>query len=189
MAKKEKSSEQQLKELCKEIKLEIDRWHSLRTQGGHNPFYGDGYNMNLTRNHVIYDKGKIKELCEENSLDLPEEYHIPTPPKVPNYYMAKPKQIEKDARESLAKYKSDENYQWLLRCNTSTNVKKKTCYEAVMGYVSGLEEAIKIGDLVAMRRHRNPEAYLGSFAECRKRIEEAMAEETLDGQMELFDFI
>ena len=92
MAKKEKSSEQQLKELCKEIKLEIDRWHSLRTQGGHDPFYGDGYNMNLTRNHVIYDKGKIKELCEENSLDLPEEYHIPTPPEVPNYYMAKPTQ-------------------------------------------------------------------------------------------------
>ena len=58
-----------------------------------------------------------------------------------------------------------------------------------MGYVSGLEEAIKIGDLVAMRRHRNPEAYLGSFAECRKRIEEAMAEEKGDGQMELFDFI
>ena len=144
MAKKEKSPEQQLKELCQEIKLEIDRWNNLKIQGGNDPFWD---------------------------------------------YMAKPKQIEKDARESLAKYKAEENYQWLLRCNTSTNVKKKTCYEAVMGYVSGLEEAIKIGDLVAMRRHRNPEVYLGSFAECRKRIEEAMAEETLDGQMELFDFI
>lgn len=189
MAKKEKSPEQQLKELCQEIKLEIDRWNNLKIQGGNDPFWEDGYNMNLTRNHVIYDKGKIKEICEENSLDLPEEYHIQTPPEVPNYYMAKPKQIEKDARESLAKYKAEENYQWLLRCNTSTNVKKKTCYEAVMGYVSGLEEAIKIGDLVAMRRHRNPEVYLGSFAECRKRIEEAMAEEKGDGQMELFDFI
>lgn len=189
MAKKEKSPEQQLKELCQEIKLEIDRWNNLKIQGGNDPLWEDGYGMNLTRNHVIYDKGKIKEICEENSLDLPEEYHIQTPPEVPNYYMAKPKQILKYARESLAKYKADENYQWLSRCSASTNIKKKNCYEAVVGYVYGLETAIKRNDLLAMRRHRNPEAYLRSFAECRKRIEEAMAEETGDGQMELFDFI
>lgn len=189
MAKKEKSQEQQLKELCQEIKSEIDRWNNLKIQGGNDPFWEDGYNMNLTRNHVIYDKGKIKEICEENSLDLPEEYHLQTPPEVPKYYMAKPKRIEKDARESLTKYKADENYQWLTQCNASTNIKKKVCYEAVMGYVSGLEEAIKRNDLLAMRRHRHPNRFLGSFAECRKRIEEAMAEEAVDGQMELFDFI
>lgn len=189
MARKEKSPEQQLKEISKELKSEIDCWHSLRTQGENDPLWADGYNMNLTRNHVIYDKERIKMICEENSLDLPEEYHIPTPPKVPNYYMAKPKQILKDAEESLAKYKADENYKWLINCNASTNVKGKVCYGAVVGYVFGLEEAIKRNDLVAMRRHRNPEAYLESFAECRKRIEEAMAEETGDGQIELFDFI
>ena len=188
MAKKEKSPEQQLKELCQEIKLEIDRWNNLKIQGGNDPFWEDGYNMNLTRNHVIYDKGKIKEICEENSLDLPEEYHIPTPPKVPDYYMGKPKEIEKNARRALERYEADKNYQWLKACNISTNTKKAVGYQNVMRVVDCLKEAIKKNDLVAMRRHSDSRYNLERFALCRRKIEEALAEED-EGQMELFDFI
>lgn len=57
-----------------------------------------------------------------------------------------------------------------------------------MGVVDCLKEAIKKNDLVAMRRHSDPVYDLEIFALCRRKIEEALAEED-KGQMELFDFI
>lgn len=44
--------------------------------------------MNLTRNHIIYYKVKIAELCEKNKLPLPEEYFLPLPPEADKSYMA-----------------------------------------------------------------------------------------------------
>ena len=45
--------------------------------------------MNLTRNHILSYKREIREICEENSIPLPEEYYFPTPPEIDNNYMAK----------------------------------------------------------------------------------------------------
>ena len=44
--------------------------------------------MNLTRNHVIYGKRRLEELCVEAGVDLPEEYYLPIPPEAPKWYMA-----------------------------------------------------------------------------------------------------
>ena len=33
-------------------------WENLRVRGGQDPFYPDGVNMNLTRNHAIRHAGK-----------------------------------------------------------------------------------------------------------------------------------
>lgn len=85
---KKKTPEQELKELCKEIRSEIDHWDDINRNGCNDPFWSDGCNMNLTRNHIIYDKRRIEEICWENGLPLPEEYYTPTPPEVSNYYMA-----------------------------------------------------------------------------------------------------
>ncbi len=91
MAKK-KTPEQEIQELCKDIRREIERWINLNEHGGQDPFYADGTNMNLTRNHIIYDKRQIMELCAEHGISLPEEMYLPIPPKVDEYYMASLKQ-------------------------------------------------------------------------------------------------
>lgn len=54
--------------------------------------------MNLTRNHILSHKREIREICEENGMNLPEEYYLPTPPEVDNDYMASLKQKERVER-------------------------------------------------------------------------------------------
>ena len=44
--------------------------------------------MNLARNHIIYYKRCINEICSKECIPLPEEHYIPTPPPVDNNYMA-----------------------------------------------------------------------------------------------------
>lgn len=89
---KKKAPEQELKELCKEIRNEIDHWEDINRNGCNDPFWPDGCNMNLTRNHIIYTKSQITALCEEYSIPVPEEMYLPTPPEVNDYYMASLKQ-------------------------------------------------------------------------------------------------
>lgn len=89
---KKKTPEQELKELRKEIRREIEHWEDINQNGCNDPFWPDGCNMNLTRNHIIYAKRQIAELCEEYDIPIPEEMYLPTPPEVSNYYMASLKQ-------------------------------------------------------------------------------------------------
>lgn len=84
---KKKTPEQKLKELCKEIRSEIDHWEYINQNGCNDPFWTNGCNMNLTRNHIIYAKRQIVEMCEEYDIPIPEEMYLPTPPEVSDYYM------------------------------------------------------------------------------------------------------
>lgn len=79
----------------KEIKKELERWNELKEKGGFDPFWPDGTNMNLVRNHVIYYLSKMREeggtqisMFETTSYD---ESCIP--PKVNENYMATDRQI------------------------------------------------------------------------------------------------
>lgn len=92
MGKKKKTPEQEIQELCMDIRREIAHWIDLNENGGYDPFYADGTNMNLTRNHIIYDKRQIMELCEKHGIPFPEEMYLPLPPEVDEYYMASLKQ-------------------------------------------------------------------------------------------------
>lgn len=85
---KKKTPEQTIKALAKDIIREVEAWEYENENGCLDPFWPDGANMNLNRNHIIYDKRRIEEICRENGLPLPEEYYIPTPPEVSDYYMA-----------------------------------------------------------------------------------------------------
>lgn len=89
---KKKTPEQELKELRKEIRQEIDHWEDINQNGCNDPFWPDGTNMNLTRNHIIYSKRQIAEICEEHGIPVPEEMYLPIPPVVNEYYMASLKQ-------------------------------------------------------------------------------------------------
>ena len=93
-----KTPEQKIKELCRDIVMEVDHWEAINKYGCNDPFWSDGCNMNLTRNHIIYGKRQIREICEGNGLPLPDEIWIPVPPEVDDYYMANLKQKERVER-------------------------------------------------------------------------------------------
>lgn len=93
--------EKQVQELAKDILHEIKHWKHIEKNGCHDPFWPDGCNMNLTRNHIIFDKKEITRICVEENLPIPEEYYLPTPPVVDNSYMARTKdpRIERLAQQ------------------------------------------------------------------------------------------
>lgn len=92
---KKKKPEQELKELCAEIIREREDWKDINEQGCNDPFWPDGCNMNLVRNHILYYRKKIEDICEEIKCVFPEEYYLPVPPEVPENYMASLKQKER----------------------------------------------------------------------------------------------
>ena len=112
---KEKTPKEKIMDLCADIRREIAHWKNINQSGCNDPFWADGCNMNLTRNHIIYDKMEIERICKENSLPLPEEYYLSTPPEIDDDYMANRKQRERVKRLKQmgdlvsAKYSYDEN--------------------------------------------------------------------------------
>lgn len=174
---KTKSPKQILSELVKECRNSYARWDRLYYMGGSDPFATDGENLRLVRNHILYYKREIAELCEQNEfdiLDLPE-----TPPEVDQNYMARADTIRENAKKALTIYKQDPNYHTLLQqVNTlDEKQKEKTSIVAVIRYAKGLEQAITDDDLINMRRSSYPESYLKAFQECVERVAEIKAEE------------
>ena len=128
--------------------------------GAGDPFWEDGSNMNLVRNHIIY----YKRQCEAELLpeEYPEEYFWGLPTEVDNKYMALPEEIREHAIESLAVYEANEDYQYLKNVVNRLTEKQKSQISItnVINYVAGLKSFIKNDSLVEMRRHEHPERYL-----------------------------
>ena len=89
---KQKTPEQELKLLRKNILRERAIWEHINENSCNDPFWTDGCNLNLTRNHIISYKKDIAELCEQTGMAFPEEYFLKVPPEVDNNYMASFKQ-------------------------------------------------------------------------------------------------
>ena len=95
---RKKTPEQILLGYRKEIIAEQINWIKINENGCNAPFWADGVNMNLLRNHILYAKSEISEICSKNNISYPEEYYIPTPPEVDNNYMANLKQKDRVKR-------------------------------------------------------------------------------------------
>lgn len=80
---------QEKENVIRDILQNLHRWEEIKDHGCCDPFWSDGVNMNLTRNHIIYDKRRLLELCEALQEPLPEEYYLPLPPEVDNNYLCK----------------------------------------------------------------------------------------------------
>lgn len=180
------------KELGAEIRKSLDRWDYLRVHGGSDPAWEDGNNMNLVRNHVFYWKSQCEALLLPE--DYPEEYFLETPQEVDNNYMARGEEIRERSKKSLEVYKADSDYQFILQAvnRLTKQQNEQTHASSFLRYVSSLEDSIRNDRLVEMRRHENPERYLDSFRECRKRIEEILGKPEPEsvlpmGQLSLFD--
>lgn len=79
------TAEDKVKECCQCIRREIEHWKAINQNGCSDPFWSDGCNMNLTRNHIIYYQSKIREACTEKQLPLPEECYLSIPPSAVVY--------------------------------------------------------------------------------------------------------
>ena len=93
--KRKETAEEQVQRHARDIVREIAGWNYINKNGCNDPHWPDGENMNLVRNHVIYVKNQIHELCEKNGLKIPDEAYLPTPPEIDNCYMANLKQKER----------------------------------------------------------------------------------------------
>jgi len=168
------SKEKQEENLLCELEKAYSHWENLYKNGGSDPSYADGVNLNFVRNHIISYKQRIEaERPEDINSEL---YQKPLPPKVDPNYMARADEIREHAKQSLERYKADPDYKylWRHRNSLSTAEGKATFLPAVLGYVSGLEFAIRDDDLLTMRRHESPDCYIESFHDCAKRVREVL---------------
>lgn len=164
--------EEKIAVLSRECDTHYNRWYDLYENGGSDPTWEDGYNLNIVRNQIIYCKTQLEDICGEIGYFLPEICSRETPPKVNDRYMAKTDVIAATAKKALEVFKQTAEYNKLLQYRDvlSDKEKNKICYDAVLGYVTGLEIAIQDNNFVAMRRYRYYERYLESFKDCLKRV-------------------
>lgn len=75
--------------LVKKIRDEYKLWNEIAKHGCSDPFWEDGADMNLVRNHIIYLKSQIIGQAEEDMEQIPQEVYWALPPKVPDTFMVK----------------------------------------------------------------------------------------------------
>ena len=150
------------------------RWNQIKAEGSGDPFWEDGVNMNLVRNHIISYRRQILELVGEDNL--PDIFDREIPPEVPQNFVANADLIREAAKVALAIYQSNETYQWCKEQakRIPEKILKKTSIPNILGYVTGLESAIENDRLIDMRRHRNANQYLDSFDRCKSEIEKIL---------------
>ncbi len=190
---KKKTSADIAAESAAEIRRELERWKYLQEHGGSDPFWPDGCNMNLVRNHVIYAKRKCEDMLMPEQY--PEEYYLATPPEVDNDFMARKEEIAAHARTALSIYKKNQDYLFLLESISRLDTKNadKTHIGSVLNCVNALESAIENGEYPVMRRHERSDCYLNnlnSFRSCRAQVEKILGKngkELPEGQLSIFD--
>lgn len=182
----EENPQNELKKTVAECEKSFQQWQYLYDNGGQDPFWPDGVNLNLVRNHILCYKDKMSELCGLLSAPLPEIYNRTLPPKVDSEYIARKDEIAAGAKAALSKMKTHPSYLKLLQIKSQYSQKQleSICYGAVVGYVFALESAIQSYDYITMRRYKNCDSYLDSFDRCLKRAESLKPEEY---QLSLFD--
>lgn len=152
MAKK--SRKEQVEELYQKLEESYDRWNDLYTHGGSDPFWPDGVNLNLIRNHISHYKSQIQQI---EGAEQREVLFRPLPEKVDKDYMADAEGIRHRARERLAVLKADPNLQYIRE--RVPRMKPKDVEKLSLNYAVSIprifEQAIQQDDLVVMRRMTN----------------------------------
>lgn len=167
---------------------EYNRWNELFLHGGADPFWEDGCNLNLVRNHIIWYKYRMQEELEQ----MPECYSWEIPPIVPQKYMADPDGIRRDASQSLRKVMDHPDFAYLESYGLSHVIdKEKEKRVSTVKYVYALRDALRDDDLLYARRYRDPERLLELLHNSRCELENMTPGEKVlpDGQLTIFDIL
>lgn len=62
-SRKRDGPKERLKQTVKDCLERYQHWQKLYEDGGSDPFYTDGANLALVRNHIIYYKKQMEEVC------------------------------------------------------------------------------------------------------------------------------
>lgn len=146
------------------------RWDYINSRGCSDPFWSDGVNMNLVRNHIIYYKNKLES--EHTLYGFPDCYYRETPPETDNNYMACPDEIRENALKSMRLIDSDENLKYVREQSKNLSEKelKSLCIPAIIRYSESLRKAIADDDLITMRRYKTVSHYLEAFENAARRL-------------------
>lgn len=171
------------KTVLAELIADYERWAEIFEKGGHDPWYEDGYSLNMVRKHIISDKIQLAQQSEEA---LPEEYDYPLPPELPDSFMVRNREIWYGALKSYQSYINDEDYKYLcqIRDKLPIEANKKCSIDIVTGYKETLKNALEKKEFLTLRRHEKPERYLKSFADCRAQVENIQLTEPEKKEME-----
>lgn len=163
----------------------FDRWDSVYQNGCRDPFWSDGVNLNLIRNHIIFYKSELEKSITDG--EYPEIYYRDTPPKVDSNYIARPNEIRENARKTLLEFEANTDLKFIKRKMLSVDDKflKKIYASAVIGYEENLKCAIENDDLIGMRRYEHYEHYMDAFQKCAEKLREYSAPE--NSQISVFD--
>ena len=99
MAKKESAAEER-ERLVATLQNKFARWEQLYTDGGFDPFWPDGTNLNLVRNHIRISMNKIALVF--SPAERPVLWSHELPPEVPENYMAHAETYRAFAEERIA---------------------------------------------------------------------------------------
>ena len=113
-----------INELTISCQESYESWKCIYNGGGSDPFWADGVNLNLVRNHIIYYKRQMQEISEEYGCFLPEFYYREVPPKVESDYMAGTDKILEDALKVKEIFRENTDYQKLLSYDNSVQLDK-----------------------------------------------------------------
>jgi hypothetical protein len=87
MAKKKAlTPEEMLQQAERSFIEERFHWEDVHKYGCSDPGWPDGTNLNLIRNHCIFYKRQMDEICKEHSLPMP--VLLPIPDEVDDDFMA-----------------------------------------------------------------------------------------------------
>ena len=171
---KKLSPEEMISSWALQCSQSYELWQSIFENGCQDPFWEDGINLNLVRNHIIYFQRQMNDLCEEIGYLKPEICGREIPKAVDPHYMAGTKEIEKQARKALALIEQCDDYCKLVSFEDQlTDEQKKAVYYYVtLGYVNNLKNAINGKDYVDMRRYSDASWILESISKCLERVKQ-----------------
>lgn len=76
------------RELSDSLVSNYRRWRDIYLNGSSDPFWEDGCNLELVRNHIIFDKRRIEEALGDKYFLYPDSYFYPLPDRVDQKFMA-----------------------------------------------------------------------------------------------------
>jgi hypothetical protein len=155
-----------------ELETTYNRYFDLFINGGSDPTWADGVNMNLCKNHFFYHMDQIKQIYQERKWSCLDWIYETLLPQVDYEYMARKEEIKQHAVDALRLFEANENLASLLEKEPLLN-KKDNDYLAVScvcGYYTILVRAIKADDYVTMRRYESPESYFEDFVKYADKV-------------------
>ena len=149
MAIKELTVFQKAEEYKKQLVEDYRRWNGYAEpfRITYDPFYEDGYNMNLSRRRILFTKEKIKNELPESLY--PAEYFLENPAKMPDDYIAGQETLVERGGKRLGEILQMPDYLALLRTGYADRFSRKEddknhiFYYAVVGYVENFKRSLQ----------------------------------------------